>query len=71
MNRPVHSGGLVLFQNTLCEERMYSVADLKKGLKIIEFPTIESNRIDDRIGSPSISTGIAFQKLYFKELFNR
>jgi len=24
----------VLFQNTLCEEYMYSVADLKKGLKI-------------------------------------
>lgn len=25
----------MLFQNTLCEERMYTVADLKKGLKII------------------------------------
>jgi len=25
----------VLFQNTLCEDRMYTVADLKKGLKII------------------------------------
>lgn len=24
-----------MFQNTLCEERMYTVADLKKGLKII------------------------------------
>ena len=32
---PVLYGGLVLFQNTLCEERMYTVADLKKGLKII------------------------------------
>jgi len=25
----------VLFQNTLCEDHMYTVADLKKGLKII------------------------------------
>ncbi len=25
----------MLFQNTLCEEKMYTVADLKKGLKII------------------------------------
>ncbi len=35
MHRPVLSGGLVLFQNTLSEEAMYTVADLKKGLKII------------------------------------
>lgn len=27
--------GLCCFKNTLCEDRMYTVADLKKGLKII------------------------------------
>ncbi len=49
-------------------EYQSSIRAFKKGLKIAEFPTIEGNRIDDREGSPSIKTGLAFLKLYFSEL---
>ena len=50
-------------------EYQSSIRCFKKGLKMIEFPSIESKRIDDCIGSPSISTGMAFLKLYWKELY--
>ena len=49
-------------------EYQSSIRCFKKGLKISEFPTYEYPRFDDKIGSPSIPTGIAFLKLYFREL---
>lgn len=49
-------------------EYQSSIRAFKLGLKIAEFPTIEANRIDDRVGSPSIQTGLAFVKLYLSEV---
>lgn len=49
-------------------EYQTSILAFKQGVRIAEFPTIESPRLDDRVGSPSLSTGLAFLKLYFKEL---
>lgn len=49
-------------------EYQSSIQAFKKGLKISEFPTHEYPRIDDRVGSPSIPTGIAFLKLLFLEI---
>lgn len=51
-------------------EYQSSIRAFKQGLPLVEFPTIEGQRIDAREGSPSIPTGIAFLKLYFKELFS-
>lgn len=45
-----------------------SIRAFKLGLKIIEFPTYESGRIDNGVGSPSLKTGIEFLKLFFREL---
>ena len=49
-------------------EYQSSIRSFKRGLKIAEFPTYEASRIDNRTGSPSIATGLAFVKLYFSEL---
>lgn len=46
-----------------------SIRAFKKKLKIAEFPTIESKRIDNGFGSPSFDTGMAFIKIFFYELF--
>jgi len=44
---------------------------MKKGLKIVEFPTVEGNRVYGVTGAPSIPTGIAFIKRFALEYFNR
>ncbi len=49
-------------------EYQSSIRAFKLGLKVKEFPTIESTRIGGNEGSPSLSTGIAFFKLFWKEL---
>ena len=49
-------------------EYQSTIRAFKKGLKIVEFPTHESPRVFERVGSPSIRTGLAFLKLYFSEL---
>jgi glycosyltransferase involved in cell wall biosynthesis len=49
-------------------EYQSSIRAFKLGLKIAEFPTYESGRIDDRVGSPSMDTGLAFLKLYWGEV---
>ncbi len=49
-------------------EYQTSIRAMKKGLKVSEFPTHESQRIDNRVGSPSISTGLAFLKIFASEL---
>ena len=50
-------------------EYQSSIRSFKKGLKIAEFPTHEYARIDGAKGSPAIPTGLAFVKLFLKELF--
>ncbi|MCX6126883.1 MAG: glycosyltransferase family 2 protein [Proteobacteria bacterium] len=49
-------------------EYQSSIRAFKLGLKISEFPTYEAPRIDGREGSPSIGTGIAFVKMFWREL---
>jgi glycosyltransferase involved in cell wall biosynthesis len=46
-----------------------SIRAMKLGLDIAEFPTCESARIDGREGSPGISTGIAFCRIFLREMF--
>lgn len=50
-------------------EYQTSIRAFKERLRISEFPTNEGQRIDQREGSPSLKTGLAFLKLYCKELF--
>jgi len=45
-----------------------TIRAFKKHLMIAEFPTYESARIDNREGSPSFQTGIAFVKIFIREL---
>lgn len=45
-----------------------SIRAMKLGLKIKEFPTFESNRIDNGLGSPSFYTGLAFLRLLTYEI---
>ena len=49
-------------------EYQSSIRAFKRRLKIAEFPTYESKRIDQAEGSPSINTGISFVKLFLSEL---
>lgn len=49
-------------------EYQSSIRAFKKRLRIAEFPTHEGPRIDNKEGSPSIMTGLAFLRLYFSEL---
>ena len=49
-------------------EYQCSIRAFKIGLKFAEFPTYEAARVGDREGSPSISTGLAFLRIYFYEL---
>ncbi|BDA79180.1 hypothetical protein LPTSP3_g21100 [Leptospira kobayashii] len=46
-----------------------SIRAFKKKLKIAEFPTYESCRIDNGFGSPSLGTGVAFLKIFFYEIW--
>ena len=50
-------------------EYQVSIRAFKASLSVAEFPTVEGNRIADREGSPSVATGLAFLKLFFRELF--
>jgi len=49
-------------------EYQTSIRAFKNKTRIAEFPTYEGNRIDEREGSPGMSTGLAFLKLFFREL---
>jgi len=49
-------------------EYQCSIRAMKLGLHVGEFPTKEGQRLDPRGGSPSISTGLAFLRTYFREL---
>jgi glycosyltransferase involved in cell wall biosynthesis len=52
-------------------EYQSTIRAFKHKLKIIEFPTREGQRLDDKEGSPSITTGLAFLRLFLRELFSR
>ena len=49
-------------------EYQSTIRALKNKLKIAEFSTREGQRIGPEKGSPSIQTGLAFLKLFQKEL---
>lgn len=50
-------------------EYQMTIRALKAGLKIVEFPTHEGQRVAGETGAPSIPTGIRFLKKLFAELF--
>lgn len=49
-------------------EYQMTIRAMKHGLKIVEFPTYEGQRIAGDTGAPSIPTGIRFIKRFFAEL---
>lgn len=49
-------------------EYQTTIRALKLGLRIAEFPTHEGPRVDQREGSPSLDTGLAFLRLFAREL---
>ncbi len=52
-------------------EYQMTIRGLKAGLNIIEFPTIEGQRLAGDTGAPSIPTGLRFIKRFFTELLGR
>jgi len=52
-------------------EYQMTMRSMKKGLKIVEFPTVEGNRVYGVTGAPSIPTGVAFIKRFISEYFNK
>jgi len=56
------AGGFVI-------EYQMSIRSLKLGLKIIEIPTIEGDRIGGQSGSKAIPTGFLFIRFLLRELF--
>jgi len=52
-------------------EYQMTIRALKNKLKIVEFPTVEGQRVAGETGAQSIPTGIRFIKRFFKELFNK
>jgi glycosyltransferase involved in cell wall biosynthesis len=52
-------------------EYQMTIRAFKEKLKIVEFPTHEYPRIGGESYAKSIPTGIAFLKLFFKELFTK
>jgi glycosyltransferase involved in cell wall biosynthesis len=52
-------------------EYQMTIRALKNKLNIIEFPTIEGQRVAGETGAQSIPTGIRFIKRFFTELFNK
>lgn len=50
-------------------EYQMTMRALKAKLKIVEFPTIEGERIAGETGAPSIPTGLRFINRFFLELF--
>jgi len=50
-------------------EYQMSIRSLKLGLKIIEIPTIEGDRIGGQSGSKAIPTGLLFTRFLLREIF--
>lgn len=53
-----------------CIEYQMSIRSMKKGLRVVEFPTFEGERIGGESTAKSIQTGLRFLKLLFHELMN-
>jgi glycosyltransferase involved in cell wall biosynthesis len=47
-----------------------SIRAFKRQIRMIEFSTHEGHRCDGRVGSPSISTGISFLKIFISEIMS-
>ncbi len=52
-------------------EYQCSIRAFKQGLKVAEFPTYEAPRLDEREGSPSLKTGLAFLRVYLQEVLRK
>jgi glycosyltransferase involved in cell wall biosynthesis len=52
-------------------EYQMTMRALRRGLNIVEFPTIEGQRVAGNTGAPSIPTGLRFIRRFFIELFRR
>jgi glycosyltransferase involved in cell wall biosynthesis len=50
-------------------EYQMTIRAMKRGLRIIEFPTHEGRRIGGKTGAKAIPTGLIFLRLLFAELF--
>ncbi|MEC7885818.1 MAG: hypothetical protein VX544_03430, partial [Pseudomonadota bacterium] len=51
-------------------EYQMTMRALKKNIKIIEFPTVEGQRLFGETQAKSIPTGLRFIKCFIRELFN-
>ena len=49
-------------------EYQMTIRSFKKGLKVIEFPTVEGKRLFGETQAKSIPTGLRFLKCFFREL---
>jgi len=49
-------------------EYQMTIRALKKGLRIVEFPTREGSRVAGDTGAPSLPTGWRFVKRFAREL---
>ena len=52
-------------------EYQMTIRALNQGKKIVEFPTVEGQRVAGETGAPSIPTGIRFIKRFFYELLRK
>lgn len=50
-------------------EYQSTIRCFKQNIQIVEFPTKELQRIDDKGGAPAFHTGIAFIRLFLHEVF--
>ena len=52
-------------------EYQMTMRALNRGLQVVEFPTIEGQRVAGNTGAPSFQTGLRFIKRFWVELRNR
>lgn len=50
-------------------EYQMTIRSFKNKLNIVEFPTVEGQRVAGETGAPSFDTGVKFIKRFFNELF--
>lgn len=49
-------------------EYQMTIRAMKRGLRVVEFPTVEGQRISGRSGAPSLPTGLNFLRCLAREL---
>ena len=52
-------------------EYQMTMRALKQGMKVIEFPTVEGERVAGETGAPSIPTGLRFIRRLLIETFRK